>query len=62
MIWLIVLLGISIVAQWWFIVQLVDGQGDLQGQITALINAHNWNVKELEHRSEQTQVIKVTEL
>lgn len=34
----------------------------IDGDVRELTNTHNWNVKELEHRAERTQVIKVVEL
>lgn len=30
--------------------------------VSELTYAHNWNMKELEHRAEQKQVVKVVEL
>lgn len=34
----------------------------IEADFRELTNVHNWNVKELEHRAEQGQVVKVVEL
>ena len=62
MIWVVVFLGFSTVAQWFFIINLMDAHEYLLQRFGELTNAHNWNVKELEHRAEQRQVVKVVEL
>ena len=45
-----------------FVHVLLDHVAELQAQLDHLTNVHNWNVSELMHRSEQTQVVKAVEL
>lgn len=45
-----------------FVHVLLDHVDDSQAQLDHLTNVHNWNVSELMHRSEQTQVVKAVEL
>lgn len=62
MIWIIAFLCLVVTGILWYIVRLAEKQTTQAQRLDDLTKAHNWTVKEMEHRSEQTQVVKVVEL
>lgn len=62
MIWIIAFLCLSVTGLLWYIVRLVEKQAEQAQRLDDLTKAHNWTVREMEHRAEQTQETEAVKL